>query len=619
MISAPCGRLGARTLNTVPLRLRMQLRYAPRAPPLCQSVFSKDIAHRPPDMPQSSAPSTPLFDYIIVGAGSAGCVLANRLSEDGKHSVLLLEAGGSDQHIMVKMPTALSYPMAMKAYNWGFLSAPEPALGGRQITCPRGRGLGGSSSINGMVYVRGTAGDYADWEAAGAAGWGYKDNLPYFKRAETWVKGENDYRGGGGPLAVCAGNDMALNPLYQAFIDAGVDAGYPFTEDYNGYNPEGFGPMHMTVDKGVRASTAHAYLRPAQSRSNLSVLKHVLIDKVLLDGKRAVGVEGTRGGRPVAYHAAREVILAAGSIASPAILERSGIGEPDALEAAGVPLTHALPGVGNGLQDHLEVYFQFHCKQPVSLNDKLDLWSKFWIGARWFFFRSGLGATNHFESCAFIRSRAGLQHPDIQYHFLPAAMRYDGTPSLDGHGFQVHVGPNKPKSRGATHIVSPRPDDAPDILFNYLQHEDDVRDWRACIRLTREIIGQPAMDAFRGQELQPGVHIQTDDEIDAWVKDNVESAYHPAGTAVMGPTDAATSVVDPECRVIGLEALRVVDASVIPALPYGNINAPVIMIAEKASDMILGRPLLPAADVDTWFDEDWQTRQRPGVPKRSAS
>ncbi len=556
------------------------------------------------------------YDYIIVGAGSAGCVLANRLSSGGEHSVLLLEAGGSDRNILIEMPTALSYPMASPTYNWGYYSEPEPGVDNRQISCPRGKGLGGTSSINGMVYVRGHACDFDEWAEAGATGWGYADCLPYFKRAETWQGGEDDYRGGSGPLGVSGGNNMAGNPLYQAFIDAGVDAGYPRTDDYNGHCQEGFGPMHMTVRGGVRDSTSRAYLRPVLKRRNLTVMKHVLVDKVIFEGKRAVGVNAHHNSRDVVLHAKREVILAAGAIASPAILQRSGIGPEAALRDAGVQPVHLLSGVGENLQDHLEVYFQFHCKQPVSLNTKLGLFSKLLIGARWFFFKTGLGATNHFESCAFIRSEAGRKSPDIQYHFLPAAMRYDGTASIDGHGFQVHVGPNKPKSRGSVTITSADPGAAPRILFNYLQHDDDIASWRRCIRLTREIIAQPAMDAFRGDEIQPGEDIESDEDIDKWVRENVESAYHPCGTCRMGSADDEGAVVGTDCRVLGLEALRVVDASIFPTVPYGNINAPTIMVAEKAADIILGKEALTPAKVTPWIPGHWKDRQREGLPKR---
>lgn len=561
---------------------------------------------------------TDTYDYIIVGAGSAGCVLANRLSADGKHSVLLLEAGGSDRNILIDMPTALSYPMASKTYNWGYNSQPEPGVENRRITCPRGKGLGGTSSINGMVYVRGHANDFEEWVEAGAKGWGYADCLPYFKRAETWQNGADAYRGGDGPLGVSGGNNMKLNPLYKAFIDAGVEAGYPHTEDYNGHVQEGFGQMHMTVQGGVRESTSRAYLRPALKRANLRIMKHVLVDRVLFEGERATGVQARQGETELTLHAKREVILSAGSIASPMILQRSGVGPKAVLEKAGITPQYVHEGIGQNLQDHLEVYFQYYCKQPVSLNSKLDLFSKFLIGARWFFFKDGLGATNHFESCAFIRSRAGLKSPDIQYHFLPAAMRYDGTPSIEGHGFQVHVGPNKPRSRGHVSITSSLPDAEPEILFNYLQHSDDIEAWRQCIRLTREIMNQPAMDVFRGDEIQPGLDVQSDDEIDTWVRANVESAYHPCGTCRMGAADDEKTVVDTECRVLGLQGLRVVDASVFPTVPYGNINAPTIMVAEKAADLILGQQPLPTASASPWAFEAWEQKQRPDSPVRAA-
>ena len=343
------------------------------------------------------------FDYIIVGAGSAGCVLANRLSANPENRVLLLEAGGSDKNIFVQMPTALAYPMASDRFNWGYHSAPEPELDGRRISCPRGKGLGGTSSINGMVYVRGNPQDFEEWEASGAEGWGYKDCLPYFKKAETWVKGGDDFRGGDGPLGVCAGNDMKLNPLYRAFIDAGVDAGYPETKDYNGEHQEGFGPMHMTVRDGVRESTSRAYLHPVLNRPNLTLVTKALAKTIEFDGARAIGVNVEIGGKPQTFCAAQEVLIAAGAIASPALLQRSGIGAQEDLADAGIEQRLEIPGVGKNLQDHLEVYFQFWCKQPVSLNSKLGLISKGIIGAKWLLTKKGLGATNHFESCAFIR------------------------------------------------------------------------------------------------------------------------------------------------------------------------------------------------------------------------
>lgn len=559
------------------------------------------------------------FDFIIVGAGSAGCVLANRISANPAYRVLLVEAGGSDKNIFVQMPTALSYPMAMDRFNWGYHSEPEPNLDGRRISCPRGKGLGGTSSINGMVYVRGNAHDFEEWESLGAQGWGYRQCLPYFKRAESWIGGGDSYRGGDGPLGVCGGNDMRLNPLYRAFIDAGVEAGYPETSDYNGEHQEGFGPMHMTVRNGVRESTARAYLKPVMHRSNLKVITNALVHRIEFEGKRSTGISLEMRGTTRTIQARREVIIAAGAIASPMLLQRSGVGSDESLAAAGVKQVHRLSGVGENLQDHLEVYFQFHCTQPVSLNSKLGLFSKALIGARWLLFKNGLGASNHFESCAFIRSKSGLKSPDIQYHFLPAAMRYDGTPSIAGHGFQVHVGPNKPKSRGRVRIETADAAAAPSILFNYMQDEEDIKAWRQCIRLTREIMQQPAMDSYRGEEIQPGLDVSSDAEIDTWVNQNVESAYHPAGTCKMGDASDPFAVVDKDCCVHGLNNLRVVDASVFPTLPNGNINAPVIMVAEKMADAILSVAPLPAAEVSLQEPKNWKNRQREGLPVRSLS
>jgi choline dehydrogenase len=409
---------------------------------------------------------------------------------------------------------------------------------------------------------------------------------------------------------------MRLNPLYETFIRAGVEAGYARTEDYNGRMQEGFGAMHMTVRNGVRESCARAYLHPARARRNLTVLQHAKAERILLEGNRACGVQYTRRGRRETVHCEREVISAAGAIGSPVLLQLSGIGPTEVLGKAGVAVQHALPGVGENLQDHIEVYFQFECTQPITLNSKLGLIGKGLIGARWLLTRTGLGATNHFESCAFIRSDAGVKWPDIQYHFLPAAIRYDGQAAFAGHGYQLHVGPNKPRSRGHVRIRSAEPAHKPEILFNYLRAPEDVRDWRHCIRLTREIIGQPAFDPYRGREIQPGAGVRSDAEIDAWVRANVESAYHPSGACRMGAADDPLAVVDPECRVRGLEGLRVVDSSIFPALTNGNLNAPTIMVAEKAADRILGRPALPPAAVTPWIDPEWQRRQRSGTPQR---
>ena len=547
------------------------------------------------------------FDYIIVGAGSAGCVLANRLSEDSNNNVLLLETGGSDKSIFIQMPTALSIPMNTDKYAWQFYTEEEPYLDNRKMHCPRGKVLGGSSSINGMVYVRGHACDFDEWEESGAKNWGYQHCLPYFKRAESWYLGGNTYRGDDGPLGVNNGNEME-NPLYRAFIDAGKQAGYPITDDYNAKQQEGFGPMHMTVKGGKRCSASRAYLDPIKDRSNLTILTHVVVEKVLLEGKKAVGVQYRQKDELHDAMASNKVILSAGSIGSPQLLQLSGIGDENHLREVGIEPKHHLPGVGQNLQDHLEFYFQFRCKKPITINGKLDIFSKGLIGARWLLFKDGLGASNHFESCAFIRSKDGVKWPDLQYHFLPAAIRYDGKSAVKGHGFQVHIGHNKPKSRGRVKITSTDPSKAPSILFNYLQHEDDIEGFRACVRLTREIIQQSAFDEYRGEEIQPGESVQSDEEIDAFVREAVESAYHPSCTCKMGEDDMA--VVDSETRVRGIENLHVVDSSIFPTIPNGNLNAPTIMVAEKAADMILGKPALTEANVQVAIDAQWQEKQR---------
>ncbi|GAC34671.1 choline dehydrogenase [Paraglaciecola polaris] len=547
------------------------------------------------------------YDYIIVGAGSAGCVLANRLSENPDKRVLLLETGGSDNNIFIKMPTALSIPMNSDKYAWQFHTESEPYLDNRKMHCPRGKVLGGSSSINGMVYVRGHAKDFDEWQEHGAQGWDYQSCLPYFQKAESFYLGKDDYRGDSGPLGVNNGNEMA-NPLYKAFIEAGQQAGYAATDDYNAAQQEGFGPMHMTVKDGVRSSASREYLDPVKSRKNLTIVTGALAEKVLLEGKQAVGLVYSVNGKKQSAKASKEVILSAGSIGSPHLLQLSGIGDSETLKAAGVDVKHHLPGVGQNLQDHLEFYFQYKCKQPITLNGKLGLISKGLIGARWLFTRKGLGASNHFESCAFIRSKPGVQWPDIQYHFLPAAMRYDGRSAFAGHGFQVHVGHNKPKSRGAVTIQSADPAVAPKIQFNYLQHQDDIEGFRACVRLTREIIEQSAFDAYRDDEIQPGKHIQTDEEIDAFVRQATESAYHPSCSCKMG--EDAMAVVNSNTQVHGIAGLRVVDSSIFPTVPNGNLNAPTIMVAEKAADIILGKPALSQARVGVAIPGEWQTVQR---------
>jgi choline dehydrogenase len=550
------------------------------------------------------------YDYIIVGAGSAGCVLANRLTDDANNRVLLVETGGSDKSIFIQMPTALSIPMNTKKYAWQFETEAEPYLDNRKMHCPRGKVLGGSSSINGMVYVRGHAKDFDEWAEQGALGWDYQHCLPYFKKAESWAFGGDDYRGDNGPLAVNNGNEMK-NPLYKAFIKAGEQAGYNFTKDYNGAEQEGFGAMHMTIKNGRRWSTANAYLRPAMKRDNLHVVTQALVHRVELDGKKATGIRYERKGKVITALASKEVILSAGSIGSPHLLQLSGIGNPVHLQKAGIELKHELPGVGENLQDHLEFYFQFKCKQPITLNGKLNWFNKGLIGAQWFFTKTGLGATNHFESCGFIRSKAGVEWPDLQYHFLPAAMRYDGRAAFDGHGFQVHIGHNKPNSRGHVKVNTSNPHDAPIIQFNYLENEADREAFRDCVRKTREIIAQPAFDPYRDGEIQPGEHIKSNEDIDSFVRGNVESAYHPSCSCKMG-TDAM-AVVDPQTRVHGIDGLRVVDSSIFPTIPNGNLNAPTIMVAERAADFILSGQTQPPANAEVRIDTQWKNRQRPGA------
>ena len=491
------------------------------------------------------------FDYVIVGAGSAGCVLANRLTEDAGTSVLLLEYGGKDDSIFVQMPTALSIPMNMPRFNWGFWSEPEPNINNRLVDVSRGKTIGGSSSINGMIYVRGNACDLDQWEELGAHGWGYRDCLPYYKKAESCAYGEDQYRGGSGPLHTCNGNGMK-NPLYRAFIKAGEEAGYGVTDDYNGYRQEGMCKMDMTVKNGVRCSTANAYLKPVLHRKNLTVMMHALTKKLVLEGKKAVGVEYERDGQTRVVKANREIILSAGSIGSPHIMQMSGIGPTQVLKNAGIEVLHELPGVGENLNDHLESVVQYETSLPVSLNRHMGPIGKFLIGTRWYFFKSGLGATNHFESTGFIRTRAGLKWPNVQFHFLPAVVRYDGKGNAGPQGYQIHFGINKLKSRGCVHLKSRDPLEKPEIVLNHFQDQQDIDDYRMAFRLTREIGMQPAFDKFRKREIDPGEHVQTDDEVDAWVRENVETAYHPTCTCKIGADDDPMAVVDSSCRVRGI-------------------------------------------------------------------
>ncbi|NSX54544.1 choline dehydrogenase [Parasulfitobacter algicola] len=545
-------------------------------------------------------------DFVIVGAGSAGCAMAYRLAEAGAY-VLVIEYGGTDIGPFIQMPAALSFPMNMSTYDWGFSTQPEPHLGGRRLATPRGKVIGGSSSINGMVYVRGHAKDFDHWRDSGATGWSYADVLPYFQRMETATAGDPNWRGTNGPLHVTRG--PRKNPLYQAFVEAGRQAGYQLTNDYNGQKQEGFGPMEQTVHQGRRWSAANAYLRPALKRHNCNLVR-ALASKIVIEDGRAIGVEVIRAGKREFIRARREVILAASSINSPKLLMLSGIGPAQHLAEHGIDVIADRPGVGQNLQDHLELYIQMASRMPITLYKYWNYVSKAMIGAQWLFTKTGLGTSNQFESAAFIRSRAGVDYPDIQYHFLPLAVRYDGTIAAKEHGFQAHVGPMRSTSRGAVTLNSADPSAPPNILFNYMSTPEDWQDFRTCIRLTREIFAQKAFEPFVKYELQPGNAVHTDDELDAFIRDHAESAYHPCGTCKMGAKDDPMAVVDPENRVIGVDGLRVADSSIFPRITNGNLNGPSIMVGEKASDHVLGRAPLPADDSRPWIHPDWEKAQR---------
>ena len=537
-------------------------------------------------------------DYIIVGAGSAGCTLAYRLAMSGKYSVTVLEYGGSDIGPLIQMPAALSYPMNMPYYDWGYTAEAESSLGNRRLACPRGKVIGGSSSINGMIYVRGHPLDYQYWQDSGAVGWAYPDVLPYFRRQENSHGVQSAWRGGGGPLHITRGKRD--NPLHHAFVNAAKEAGYPETNDYNGCQQEGFGAADMTVWQGRRWSAANAYLRPALKSDQVHLLTRTLVERVVIDdNKRAVGVviSGQQGQRTL--RARREVVLAAGAINTPKLLQLSGIGAGDFLREYGITVVADRPGVGENLQDHLEVYMQWQCLRPVTLHKYFNPLVKALIGARWLFCKTGIGASNQFETLGFIRSNESTEYPDIQFHFLPAAMRYDGKSAASGHGFQVHVGTMRANSRGYVRIQSVDATVAPRIRFNYMSDERDWQDFRRALRLTREIINQPAMAAYRGEAIQPTATAVDDSALDDFLRENLESAYHPCGTARMGDAKDPLAVVDPECCVIGVNGLRVADSSIFPRITNGNLNAPSIMVGEKAADHILGiAPLLAEHPVD---------------------
>jgi choline dehydrogenase len=542
------------------------------------------------------------FDYVIVGGGSAGCALANRLSADPSVSVLVLEAGRPDYwwDVFVHMPAALMFPIGNRFYDWKYESEPEPFMADRRIYHARGKVLGGSSSINGMIFQRGNPLDFARWAAdPGMAGWDYAHCLPYFKKMENCLAGADEFRGGDGPLVLERG--PASNPLFTAFFAAVQEAGYQLTDDVNGYRQEGFAPFDRNVHRGRRLSAARAYLHPVLDRANLTLHTRAYTTKILFDGTRATGVEYRHRGQ-LRTASAGEIILCGGSINSPQLLQLSGVGPAALLEQVGVPVVHDLPGVGENLQDHLEVYVQYGSKQPVSVAPALKMRNRPMVGAKWLFLRSGPGATNHFEGGGFARSNEDVAYPNLMFHFLPIAIRYDGSAPAGGHGYQVHIGPMNSDARGSVRITSADPAVHPALRFNYLSTDTDRREWVEAIRVARSILGQPAMDPYNAGELSPGPAVQTDEQILDWVRKDGETALHPSCTCAMGT--GPQSVTDPDTmRVHGLDGLRVADASVMPYITNGNIYAPVMMIAEKSADLILGNTPLPPVTAEFYVHE----------------
>ncbi|XP_063967919.1 choline dehydrogenase, mitochondrial-like [Lytechinus pictus] len=576
---------------------------------------SSNYQQKTPLSIQAGIKSQMEYTHIIVGAGSAGCVLANRLSAQPSNKVLLLEAGPKDNSWTIQMPAALGVCLGSKTHNWYYHTVPQRHLNNRKMYWPRGKVVGGSSSINGMVYIRGNAADYDRWEREGAIGWSYADCLPYFKRAQCHEKGEDDYRGGDGPLHVSVGKSE--NPLFATFVKAGEECGYPFTPDMNGYQQEGVGYLDMTTFKGRRWNSSNAYLgsEDVRKRTNLTIQSRALGERVLFEGIKAVGVEFSCGNEKKVARASQEVILSGGAVNSPQLLMLSGVGNADELKELGIPLVAHIPGVGRNLQDHLQLYIQYKCRKPVTLYTPKwkTPFSMVKIGLEWFMFKTGLGTSFHLEAGAFVRSRPGVDHPDIQMHFLPVVVHDHGQVPGDCHGFQIHVNTLRESSRGFIKLMSRDPVEHPLIDPNYFDAEVDIRDLRLSINITREIIAQKAFDEYRGEELSPGASVQTDSELDDFIRAKTETIYHPTSTCKMGSEDDPMAVVDHNTRVFGLENLRVVDASIMPSIVSGNTNAPTIMIAEKAADIILGNNLLERSNVPIWRPTSLDT-QREGEP-----